>query len=95
MDTFSPLVKMTSLQILVSLAATYHWPLHQLDIKNSFLNDILDGDVCMEQPPGFIAHGGEYKSLHVEEVTPQSQTVFEDLVWVFCISNSGIWTLSV
>ena len=33
-DTFSPITKMTSVRILVSLAVTYHWPLHQLDIKN-------------------------------------------------------------
>ena len=40
-DTFSPIVKMTSVRILISLATTYHWPLHQLDIKNVFLNDII------------------------------------------------------
>jgi len=41
-DTFSPVVKMTSVWVLVPLAMTYHWPLHQLDIKNVFLNGILD-----------------------------------------------------
>jgi len=50
-DTFFPVVKMTSVRINVSLAVTYHWPLHQLDMNNSFLNGILDEEVYMEQPP--------------------------------------------
>ena len=48
MDTFSLVMKMTSMRILVSLVATYHWPLHQLDIKNVFLNGILDKEIYME-----------------------------------------------
>jgi len=46
---------MTSVGIMVSLAATYHWPLHQLDIKSVFLNDILAEKVYMKQSPGFVA----------------------------------------
>ena len=53
-DTFPLIAKMTYVWVFVSLAATYHWPLHQLDIKNVFLNGILDG-VYMEQPPVFVA----------------------------------------
>ena len=53
-NTFSPTAKMTSVRVLVSWAVTYHWPLNQLDIKNVFLNGILDEEVYMEQPPGFV-----------------------------------------
>jgi len=45
------------MRILVSLAATYHWSLHQLDIKNAFLNAILNEKVYMDEPPGFVAQG--------------------------------------
>ena len=54
-DTTSPVVKITFVQIMVSLAVSYYLPLHQLDIKNVFLNDILDEEVYMEQPPCVIA----------------------------------------
>jgi len=40
---------------MVSLATTYHCQLHQLGIKNVFLNNILDEEIYMEQSPGFVA----------------------------------------
>ena len=40
-DTFSPVVKMTSVRLFISLATTYRWDLHQLDIKNVFLHGDL------------------------------------------------------
>ncbi|WRX20564.1 Reverse transcriptase [Theobroma cacao] len=44
---------------LISLpsAATHHWPVDQLDEKNAFLHINLQEEVCMEQPPGFVAQG--------------------------------------
>ncbi|KAL5768866.1 hypothetical protein ACOSQ2_015649 [Xanthoceras sorbifolium] len=54
-DTFSPVVKLTSVRLFISMAATYHWPLYQLDIKNAFLHGDLQEEVYMEQPPGFVA----------------------------------------
>jgi len=54
-NTFSTVVKMIYARILVSLATPYHWSFHQMDTKNVFLNSILDEEVYMEQPPGFVA----------------------------------------
>ena len=54
-DTFSPIGKMTSICLLLSMAAMSSWPLYQLDIKNAFLHGDLIEEVYMEQPPGFVA----------------------------------------
>ncbi|CAH9078510.1 unnamed protein product [Cuscuta europaea] len=57
-DTFSSVVKIASIRLILFMAAMSHWPLFQLDIKNAFLHGNLDEEVYMEQPPDFIARGG-------------------------------------
>ncbi|BBG93014.1 transposable element gene, partial [Prunus dulcis] len=49
-ETFSPVVKPAIIRIVLSLAVSHGWSLHQLDVKNAFLQE----DVYMAQPLGFI-----------------------------------------
>ena len=56
-DTFSPVAKITSVHLLLSIVAMRSSPLFQLDIKNVFLHGDLAEKVYMEQPPSFVAQG--------------------------------------
>lgn len=55
--TFDPVAKLTTVRLLISLAAFYSWPLHQMDVKNTFLNEDLDEVIYMDPHLGFWAEG--------------------------------------
>ncbi|GJV21382.1 ribonuclease H-like domain-containing protein [Tanacetum coccineum] len=52
-ETFSLVVKPDTIRIILSIALTRHWHIHQLDVKNIFLNGDLLETVYMHQPSGF------------------------------------------
>ncbi|KZV42540.1 hypothetical protein F511_37689 [Dorcoceras hygrometricum] len=52
-ETFAPVAKLNTIRILLSTAANLEWPLHQLDVKNAFLQGELEKEVFMDAPPGF------------------------------------------
>jgi hypothetical protein len=52
-ETFAPVLKYTSLRILLAIATFYDYEVHQIDFVTAFLNANLDETIYMEQPYGF------------------------------------------
>ncbi|GKD06045.1 ribonuclease H-like domain-containing protein [Tanacetum coccineum] len=52
-ETFSLVVKPGTIRTVLSLVASRHWSIHQLDVKNAFLHGDLSKTVYMHQRSGF------------------------------------------
>ena len=52
-DTFAPVVKATSLRVLLAIVFILHLLIYQFDFETAFLNPTIDHEVYVEQPPYF------------------------------------------
>ena len=64
-DTFFPVARYTTIKFSISLASVLGWKLHQMDVKNAFLNGEVEEEVYIENPEGFLIRG---KESHVRKL---------------------------
>ena len=50
-------MKMSSIQTVLGIVASMNLEVEQLDVKTAFLHGILEEEIYMEQPEGFIDKG--------------------------------------
>ena len=60
-EIFSPVVKHTSIRLLLAIVSLYDLELEQMDVKTTFLHGELEEEIYMKQPEGFIREGDEGK----------------------------------
>ena len=53
-ETFSPVIMLKSIRILLAIVAYYDYEIWKMDVKTTFLNGNLLEDVYMTQPEGFV-----------------------------------------
>lgn len=58
-ETFSPVVRYSTIRMLLAIAAEFNMDIDQMDVTTAFLNGDLQENVFMEQPEGFEIKGKE------------------------------------
>lgn len=57
-DTYSPVIRKSTIRLIFAIAAEYGWAVHQLDINAAYLHSKINRDIYMEQPQGY-ENGGK------------------------------------
>jgi hypothetical protein len=52
-EIFAPVAHLETIRILLAFAASKGFKLYQMDVKNAFLNSVIQEEVFVRQPPGF------------------------------------------
>ena len=58
-ETFTPVVRFSSIHTLLGFAADNNMIMHQMDVATAFLNGELQEEIYMQQPPGYEFPGKE------------------------------------
>ncbi|KAH9801638.1 hypothetical protein KPL71_001098 [Citrus sinensis] len=66
-EVFSPVVKHSSIRMLLSMVALTDMELDQMDVKTAFLHGKLEEEILMTQPEGFEIKGKEDHVCHLNK----------------------------
>ena len=55
-ETYALVARLQAMRLLLAYPCMCNFKLHQMDVKSAFLNDFLNEEVCVPQPPGFEDH---------------------------------------
>ena len=53
-ETFASITRLESIRILLTIASHLNFKLYQMDVKSAFLNGMLQEEVYVGQPKGFV-----------------------------------------
>ena len=66
-EVFAPVARLETIRLIISLAAQNRWKIYQMDVKSAFLNGVLEEEVYIEQPPGYVVKRQEDKVLKLKK----------------------------
>ncbi|RVW28194.1 Retrovirus-related Pol polyprotein from transposon RE2 [Vitis vinifera] len=101
-ETFAPVAKMSTVKVLLSVAANHGWSLSQMDVKNAFLHGELEEEVYMKIPPGHPLCGDPSrvcklnKSIYGLKQSPRAwhaklSSILEDLGFTRSSADSSLY----
>ena len=58
---------MDTIKVVLAIATQNQWHVYQMDVKSTFLNDILEEEVYIDQPHGNTVEGHEHKVFKLKK----------------------------
>ena len=62
-ETFAPTARLTSIRMILQIAANHNMVIHQMDFKSAYLNSDIDFDLYVKQPEGYVLFDENDKPL--------------------------------
>nr|KAJ0189237.1 hypothetical protein LSAT_V11C800423030 [Lactuca sativa] len=78
-DTYAHVAKISTIRLMLALAAIHNLVIHQIDVKTTFLNIDLDEEIYMKQPEGFVMPGNEHKVYPSLKLLPNKGSLVSQL----------------
>lgn len=66
-ETFSPVIKLKSVRLLLTIAVEMDLEIHQIAITAAYLIGVLEDDMHVIQPEGFLKEGTEHLVRHLKK----------------------------
>ena len=66
-EIFSPVVKHVSIRLLLAITVNEDLELEQLDVKTAFLHGVIEEEIFMDQPEGYVVKGKEQLVCKLEK----------------------------
>lgn len=84
-EVFAPVARMETVRLIIAMAAQQRWKLYLMDVKSAFLNGVLEEEVYVNQPQGYIIEGQEDKVLKLKKALYGLKQA--PRVWYNCIDE--------
>lgn len=66
-EVYAPVARMDTIRLIIALAAQRGWTIHQMDVKSAFLHGVLEEDVYVQQPQGYLVKNHEQKVYKLQK----------------------------
>ena len=78
-ETFAPVARYISIRATSYISTKMGWKLYHMDIKNAFLNGMIEGEVYVEQPQGFETHDRKTR-VQIKEILVWLESSTQDMI---------------